>query len=1182
MSRAPWDSPAVAVSGPPSNLGVLRVADIWLSCNSLGASGCVLAWWMVNAPYAASAFQNRQLMEFIFISGVWPRARRSRLALPVSLGDFEALVGLLSCTPLELVREEGFFRKHGKEAWSLVACFALNCLAGAVGPLRAMGWSKAERRLVESVRKSVDRLAEHHLAAGIEPSLVEKDLQGKRVNYAGEEVGTCHQLTLQQLLPALPPPEHGGSIDLCRFISQSSVEFLMNPMKNVVEDVGQTLPKLEGKIHVHEGEMEGIADELVRRGVCRWTPLREVLEFRGQKVLNGLFGVEKPGTLPGQQPTLRLIMNLVPSNSIIKEFTGVVKTLPQITSWLNIVVDEGHEVRVWQSDMSNAFYLFAVPDCWGPLLSFNVRRKGSMLGYKNDDCFVLSCRVLPMGWSNSVSLMQEASDNILKMGGLDPRSQILRGVPLPIWVPGIVQQATKEGRTFWHVYLDNFAAGEIAEIGQSFAAGDRLHQLAETAWAEAHVISSAKKRKRAETEAQELGAHINGLERTIGGSPERLLKLVQATLFLLSRPHLSKRLLQVVAGRWVHVFQFRRPAMACLDDTWKFINAKGIHLELVRNVKRELFMCMALVPLLHTFLGAPIGQDITASDASNTGGAVGISAELSPEGQDFTAAMFSDLAPRRVPILVVSLFNGIGGALRCYDVLGLVPAGAICFDIHSPSQRVTGKRWPHAELLGDVREITAEMVQSWFRKYVPLTQVHLWAGFPCTDLSSVKSFRQGLEGPASSLFWEVIRVKKLLETESPHHVEIKYTAENVASMDRADCEKITNTLDVRPYHLNCSDAVPMQRPRLCWTSETLEDTLGGLVFAEENHWTKITAEAVYPSDSQWISDGSAWPGRSNGHILPTAMKSIKRKRPPPNPAGLNRCDKDTIDRWTADCFRFPPYHYQDRFIFWTGDRWRLCNPDEKEILLGYRAGHTTLCMSASNIKKDTEKFIDERLSLLGDSFSIFSFIIPAYCMAKDFLPQLQYCHLANRMGLAPGFCAPIAFTAPLNKFLQYGLRDIGVPYSVQHLNQFLMTRVNHTGSDIRITTGQVLNPRGIPRQSIQAGWWKWSPVFRTRWKQSEHINSLELRAIFLALKYQILHNHCCQVRLFHVTDSFVAMSIIAKGRTASKWLGKLVKEMNAWLLGFGIAMVIGHVESSENPTDEASRQMDILCPSHPS
>ena len=39
------------------------------------------------------------------------------------------------------------------------------------------------------------------------------------------------------------------------------------------------------------------------------------------------------------------------------------------------------------------------------------------------------------------------------------------------------------------------------------------------------MVSSEKKRKAAELEAQELGGFMDGRARTLGGSPERLLKV---------------------------------------------------------------------------------------------------------------------------------------------------------------------------------------------------------------------------------------------------------------------------------------------------------------------------------------------------------------------------------------------------------------------------------------------------------------------------------------------------------------------------------------------------------------------------------------------------------------------------------------------------------------------------------
>ena len=63
------------------------------------------------------------------------------------------------------------------------------------------------------------------------------------------------------------------------------------------------------------------------------------------------------------------------------------------------------------------------------------------------------------------------------------------------------------------------------------------------------------------------------------------------------------------------------------------------------------------------------------------------------------------------------------------------------------------------------------------------------------------------------------------------------------------------------------------------------------------------------------------------------MKAIPRKRPLERPAGINRCDYDTIERWKADQYRFPPYHYMEQYVIWVNNRWRLTNSAERERLL---------------------------------------------------------------------------------------------------------------------------------------------------------------------------------------------------------------------------------------------------------
>ena len=827
--------------------------------------------------------------------------------------------------------------------------------------------------------------------------------------------------------------------------------------------------------------------------------------------------------------------------------------------------------------MCNAFYLFRLPQPWVKYLCFNILRKGKDIGHhKTESVFCLGCQVLPMGWNSSVAIMQEVSENILYAGDLSAESQLARGCALPGWMVGLIGEARARDKAWWHVYLDNFCAGEVAEVGSTFEGGKDLHDLAEQAWPTAGVISSEGKRKRVEIRGQELGAYLDGSDKCIGGSPERMLRLVQATLWLLGRKHLSKKLTQVIAGRWIHVLQFRRPGMVVLEKIWEYITSKGVRADLMMTVRQELFQCLSLVPLLHTFLGADISADITASDASQVGGAVGISRDLTEAGRGFVGSVIGTPPTQKAPIMVLSLFNGIGGALRCYDVLGIIPEAILVFDTHPPANRVISRRWPAAEIFADVRSIDKGMIDDWFLKYPQIREVHLWGGFPCTDLSSAKANAEGLAGEQSSLFFEIPRIRSLLEAEAPPDVEVKIVIENVASMPKPECQTISSYLGLKPYHLNCADAVPMQRPRLCWTTEQVAGALGQIEITEDTYWDWITAKGEYPPVEAWIRPGYVWAGEQQAATLPTAMKSIPRQRPPPRPAGLHRCDLDCQARWASHNFRFPPYHYLPQFLFWKDSCWRLADSTEKELLLGYGYQHTKLCYSASKIKQFMTQYEDERLSLLGDSFSVVSFVIIAAALCRRYMPKIPYSNLLKRMGLSPGFTTTLRVAAPLQRGLCYGIFD-KIPGNIQDLNRILLTRTNHTGSDVKISTGEFLNPKAAVRQSIEAAWWQWEHVFRVRWQVQQHINILELRSILLAVKFHIFNLHKSHARIFHVTDSYICMSVVAKGRSGSRQLNKVLRQLNAHLLGFGIYIIIAHVESSENPTDHASRQMAVCA-----
>lgn len=253
-------------------------------------------------------------------------------------------------------------------------------------------------------------------------------------------------------------------------------------------------------------------------------------------------------------------------------------------------------------------------------------------------------------------------------------------------------------------------------------------------------------------------------------------------------------------------------------------------------------------------------------------------------------------------------------------------------------------------------------------RYLNIVEIHLWAGFPRIDLSSVNFYGRGLDGPSSSLFFEVLRILNLLKQKAGSHVVVKSLLENVASMREEEQFKIDRALNLFPYFLEPADAVPMRRPRLCWCSEPLEDCMNGVQTWEEARWTRVQACAPYPQVEDWITPGHYWPGGSSGAVLPTCMKAIVKSKPPPAPAGSSRCDAATKQRYEADEYRYPPYQYGPQFVFYSSSgQWRLVSSSEKELLMGFGMGHTSVCYSASRIKQSTQKYDDERNSLLGDS-----------------------------------------------------------------------------------------------------------------------------------------------------------------------------------------------------------------------
>lgn len=176
-------------------------------------------------------------------------------------------------------------------------------------------------------------------------------------------------------------------------------------------------------------------------------------------------------------------------------------------------------------------------------LSFTISVDGAAIGRSAGVVYALSCSIIPMGWLNSVGIgiMQEISENIMKFGGAICSNQVFKGRPIPLWMNDVLQMSEQEDKAWYHVYLDNFCAGEGIMPDQASVKGVLCHELAERAWESAGVVSSQKKKISAARRVVELGAEINGDEKTLSVANDKLLKLVQAKMWLLVQRVLDRK-----------------------------------------------------------------------------------------------------------------------------------------------------------------------------------------------------------------------------------------------------------------------------------------------------------------------------------------------------------------------------------------------------------------------------------------------------------------------------------------------------------------------------------------------------------------------------------------------------------------------------------------------------------------
>ena len=995
-------------------------------------------------------------------------------------------------------------------------------------------------------------------------------MQSKSFDYSGDEVTHALPLRLEELQPGLPDAAVGGSLDAFRTADNEVQAWLGNPEKTLKPREMWPSKVPTAKINATKSEWYRVVKELHQRNILAVIPKEEIFSVDGVMVLNGAFAVSKSGVAaPGEVRITRFIMNMTPSNAYQVLMRGDLFTLSSASNWASIVLPQDH-CLLWSSDdQKGAFYAWKLPPAWRGLMTFRWPVPGSLLGYPSEWVYVCS-KVIPMGWLNAVSLFQHLHRQL----GLQPPPA---GAGFQEWQEWrrdrAVPQDSQHQVAHWiQYYLDDFDAPEIvhtADIASLQGTVSELQRRQRAAYDVNGVAISLKKSQSRETKVVRMGAEIDGVKGLLSAPLTKRREVIGFALWLFGqRLPLAKGALMVL-GRMVRCFEFRRPLMSALRDCWPTV-PPHVRMPLKRETIRSLIRGCILMPMAV----ANLRSQVSASDASETGGGLCVSHELTDEGSATLETLQSGAYaesrmspfhaagempvkdPKGPKVFVLSLFDGVAAVMCALTRLPCQVVGFAASEIDRECKRLVRKRWPGVIELGKVEDITDTVITSLVNSLgFKIDILLISAGSPCQDLTALLANRKGLEGNRSKLFFHIPRIHGLCKRRFTGRTAL--LVENVYSMTAEARDQFTEVLGVRPILILASDFSWVKRPRLYWVDWDT-DPQADEKLIDEGTFLRWKFPDVRQEHGHWVDPGWEHLGQE---CLPTFTRALPRATAPLQPAGIATASHEARRRWTQDRFQFQVYQYENPHLLWMGSCWRLPSLVERERLMGFDEGYVSNCLPSK--MSDAEKF-RVGCGMIGNTFHVHAVGVLCHALIKSLFACTEPRNIA--MMVRSVGTAPAGWTE-VPKFVKTTQPDPQCALLVHEI----LRQGDRAGTDIRLDVGIPFRFKAFPRAGLRTSYFGWRIVHGYKWKHTSHINALELQGVVNSLQWRLRRLANYRKRVLHLVDSQVVASVVAKGRTSSFRLRKSLQKLNCLLVTAGIRLSIGYCHTSENPADIPSR-----------
>ncbi|CAK0908265.1 unnamed protein product [Prorocentrum cordatum] len=695
-------------------------------------------------------------------------------------------------------------------------------------------------------------------------------LKDRAIAYDGSEVSTPSKITLEHIEGGLPPVGVAASIEAADLAAGSVRAALLDPSLVLLPPAQRRPAPTSARVRATAQEWEQVVSALFARGMVGPIDEGEIATRDGVPLINEAFGVAKVHDAPvrcgdgEERPVLRLIVNLIPANARQHVVAGDTPAMPTMGQLNGLVLAPGEQL-LWSGAGRKAFFcVFRAPPAWWPNMALGPPAPRRLAGGSGDGLTRIALRVVGVGGISAVGVTTHLHRNMPRRSasaprGLPPAAEVVRARRLPA-------EAQAGGVAMWFIYVDNLEIAEIASSEEAVELKGTIPELlsrASAGYEEAESPGSPGKDVHRAQRVSSLGDLVDG-EAGVRRPPlGYVAELASLTLWFLAKRRPSRRLAQILLGRWVRVQCYRRPLAAAFVNAWKWLASGRSGGLITLGVAEDLLIAAALAPLSVADMRLTVDHLATASDASEAADAIVYPQGLSDMGRALGAGGPRALSPAcEEGVALISVFSGIDRARQAFEIPGLCA-------------------W-----LGLLRG------------HDRIAKVIVIKGFPCQGFTVVNVAREGSVDPRSQLVGHMWRLIEGLRRELPE-ATVDFLGES-APMAEDEVLALNKMFGRVPVSLDAADLGWVRRPLLYWLSW---DRLPSFEMSAE---MKAAADGARPracrvrlvTELPPVSDGcragpSGWGppkvlmGFRRGHTVP-CMSSSSAKSDPERLEALRR------------------------------------------------------------------------------------------------------------------------------------------------------------------------------------------------------------------------------------------------------------------------------------------------------